>query len=90
MDLETSDDFENVSQQHARMRRVLTNGAFVNLMIEAIAKGKETARPGTFVDLTPPISAIRLRGTVPMSHCGSPAAMCVESGSDHGGAETLK
>lgn len=69
---------------------IAVNDAFVALMNRAIRKKREFAVFGIFVDTTPPISAIRIRGTIAMSHCGSPAAMCVESGSDHGGAEAMK
>lgn len=60
---------------------IAVNDAFVARMNRAIRKGREFAVFGIFVDATPPISAIRLRGTIPMSGCGSPAAMCAEGGS---------
>lgn len=67
-----------------------SNDAFITAMTKAIRKGREKVRQGTFVDATPPINALRIRGSIAISACGSPAAMCMESAIAVGGAQTMK
>lgn len=88
-----SDDFEtyvSFTEKAARAEVIAADDAFVKAMNKAIKRGREKVSPGTFVDTSAPIGAIRIRGEVIYSACGSPAAMCLESGDHHGGAETLK
>lgn len=84
------DLYLSLSAQAAQDAAIASNEAFVLAMAKAVQRGREKATPGTFVDLTPPIGALRIRGAVPFSYCGSPAAMCMERGDRHGGAITLK
>lgn len=65
---------------------IKANAAFVAAMNKQIARGKETVRVGTYVDRSPPIGHVRIRGNAIFSACGSPAAMCLEVGSHDGGA----
>lgn len=60
---------------------IAVNDAFVARMNKAMRRGKESVRAGTFVDLTPPISAKRYQPEPSRSPCGSSAAMCIEHGS---------
>jgi len=69
---------------------VASNDAFILAMAKAVKRGREKVTPGTFVDTSPPIGALRIRGDVVMSACGSPAAMCMEQGGAHSGAESMK
>lgn len=69
---------------------IAANDKFIALMARSVIKGKEKAVAGTFVDTTPPIHARRIRGEVPMSACGSPAAMCTDIGGAPSGAQTLR
>lgn len=84
------DQYLSLSEKAERAAAIASNDAFVLAMGRAVRRGRETAKPGTFVDLTPPIGAIRIRGEVLMSACGSPAAMCLETGGAPSGAETMK
>jgi ABC-type sugar transport system substrate-binding protein len=68
---------------------IASNDAFVLAMAKAVKRGREKAVPGTYVDTTPPIGALRIRGDIIMSACGSPAAMCMEGGAQIG-AEAMK
>lgn len=52
--------------------------AFAAALDRQVRRGRETAARGTFVDRSPAVCAVRIRGEVPMSALGSPAAMCVE------------
>jgi hypothetical protein len=70
--------------------QIKANAAFVEAMNRQIARGKENVRADTFVDTTPPIGHIRIRGDVIFSSCGSPTAMCFDVGDHHGGAQTPK
>lgn len=70
------------SEKAAHTAAVKNNDAFSAAMNRAIKRGKVKVAPGTFVDTTPS-SAYRVRGDVVMaSGCGSPAAMCVDSGGE--------
>lgn len=63
----------------ARLRAEQGDAAFVAALSRAIARGRERARSGTFVDPTAPLRHHRrLIGDTPASLCGSPAAMCAE------------
>lgn len=76
-----SDDFETYvryTDKAAHAESVRANDRFALAMANAVKRGREKATPGTFVDLTPPIGAVRLRGDATRSACGSPAAMCLE------------
>jgi hypothetical protein len=89
----SDNDFETAvrfSDKAYRDDSVRANDAFVAAMNAAVKRGKETVRAGTYVDLTPPIGHIRIRGNAIFSACGSPAAMCLDVGSHDGGAATLK
>lgn len=90
--LETQDfdKYLTLSEKAARHEAVTANDAFLLAMTKAVRKGRETAKPGTYVDLSPAIGSYRIRGEVLMSACGSPAAMCCESGGTGIGAEAMK
>jgi len=80
MDAAEYDRYLSVSEAATHAAAVASNDAFVLAMAKAVKRGREKVVPGTFVDLTPPVGALRIRGDVVMSACGSPAAMCMESG----------
>ncbi|MDI1265015.1 MAG: hypothetical protein PS018_17330 [bacterium] len=84
------DRYLTVSEKIAYEDAVASNDAFTIAMTKAIKRGRENVKPGTFVDTTPPIGAKKLRGTLPMSSCGSPSAMCMETGGAHIGAQAMK
>lgn len=89
----SDDDFETAvryTDRAAHADAVRANDAFVAAMNLQIKRGREKVKPGTYVDTTPPIGHIRIQGDAIFSSCGSPAAMCTDVGSHHGGAETLK
>jgi hypothetical protein len=67
-----------------------SNDAFIMALERQIRRKRETVARGTFVDGTPPLRPITIRGATPLSSCGSPAAMCAETGVPGGGTETLK
>lgn len=69
---------------------IAANDRFVAAVAKAVLRGKEKARPGTFVDLTEPIYHKRIRPEPFISACGSPAALCIEGGGAASGAETMK
>lgn len=81
---------ETKLEKYLHAETVAANGAFVAAMNAAIKRGREKVRAGTYVDTSPPIGHVRIRGDVTFSACGSPAAMCLEIGDPHGGAITLK
>jgi hypothetical protein len=86
-------DFETAVRyvdKAAHADAIRTNDAFVAAMNSAAKRGKETVRAGTYVDTSPAIGHMRIRGEVIFSSCGSPAAMCLDVGSHDGGAGTLK
>lgn len=56
------------------------DSAFRNALRQAIAKGREKAREGVFVDASPFLPR-RYVGEAQFSGCGSPGAMCAET--DH-------
>lgn len=73
------DKWLSQSETAAHKEAIASNDAFVEAMAKASARGKEKVRPGIYVDTSPPVSHKRLRGILPMSACGSPAAMCLEA-----------
>lgn len=77
-------------QQAQHAMAIKANESFVAAMNKAITRGREKVKPGTTIDLSPPIGAKRLYGILPMSACGSPAAMCMEAGGAQAGAEVMK
>jgi hypothetical protein len=77
------------SEKTAIERARKSSEAFTMALARQVKRGREKAVYGTFVDTTPPIGALRIRGTIALSACGSPAAMCAESGYA-GGAAALK
>jgi hypothetical protein len=86
-------DFNNfISLSEAEMRKqdIRANDAFTLAMQRAIKRGRETARPGTFVDRSSPVGALRIRGEVAISACGSPAAMCLETSGAPNGTQAMK
>jgi hypothetical protein len=84
------DRYLSVSEKQERQAAVTSNEAFARAMKKAMARGREKVRAGTFVD-TSPTHARRIYAEPRMSSCGSPSAMCLESGAmQAGGAESLK
>lgn len=86
-----STDFErylSLSEKASRSDAIAANDAFIAAMNREIKRGKLKARAGTFVDHTPSYARL-IRGEAPMSVCGSPAAMCFDSGGSARGAGTL-
>lgn len=89
----SDDDFETAvryTDKAAQADAVRANDAFVAAMNAAISRKREKVKFETFVDSTPPIGHVRIRGDVTFSACGSPSAMCLEVGGAHSGAETMK
>lgn len=84
------DKWLSQSEVAARNEALASNDAFVAAMAKAIRRGREKVAPGTFVDPSPPTGAIRLRGEITISACGSPAAMCLEHAVPEIGAEAMK
>ena len=84
------DRWISLSEKAAIEAAKTANAAFTAALERQIRRKRETVARGTFVDLSPAIGAIRIRGSVAISACGSPAAMCAESASHGGGTETLK
>lgn len=84
------DAYHSLSASAQRETALASNDAFTTAMNKAIRKGREKVRAGTFVDHSPPIGALRIRGEIAMSSCGSPAAMCVDTAIAAGGAGTMK
>jgi hypothetical protein len=81
-----SNDFDrylSLSEKEQRSAAIASNDAFILAMARAVRKGCEKAIPGTFKDHTPS-NARRIYADVSVSACGSPAAMCLESGSRSG------
>lgn len=84
-----SDDFDrylSLSEKEERRAALASNDAFTLAMNAAIKRKREKVTAGTFVDTSPPINHVRIRGEVIFSSCGSPSAMCLEVGSHDGGA----
>jgi hypothetical protein len=73
------DRYLTLSEKAERADSIAADHAFAAAMTRAIKRGRETVAIGTFVDDRPLIAA-PIRGYAPASSCGSPAAMCVESG----------
>lgn len=91
--LEGSDFDKWLSQSEvaAREERMRADDAFTTAMKAAISRGKEKATVGTFVDTSPAVGARRVIATVPISACGSPAAMCMQAAvSENGTTAMLK
>lgn len=89
----SDDDFETTvrySDKAYRDDSVRANDAFVAAMNDAIKRKREKVKFETFVDTTPPIGHVRIRGEAIFSSCGSPAAMCVDIGSRDLRPGTLK
>jgi hypothetical protein len=70
----------SLSEKAAIEQTRRSSEAFTAALSRQVRRGRETAAPGTFVDPTPAIGALRIRGEVQMSACGSSAAMCAERG----------
>jgi hypothetical protein len=83
------DRWMSLSEKAHRDSVLASNDAFIAAMTKAVRKGRESARQGTFIDTSPTL-ARTFRGDVIMSSCGSPAAMCAETGGAGIGASTLK
>jgi hypothetical protein len=73
------DRWISLSERAAQEQAIAANEAFAAAMNKAIKRRREKVVLGTFVDRTS-TSALRIRGETAMSGCGSPAAMCAESG----------
>jgi hypothetical protein len=84
------DKYLSLSEKEMHKAAVASNDAFVLAMARAVQRGREKVTVGTYVDLSPPIGHVRIRGDTIFSACGSPAAMCLDVGSDAGGAQTMK
>lgn len=69
---------------------IAANDRFVAAMAKAHLKGNVSVRPGVYVDLSEPIYHKRIRPELSISACGSPGAMCIESGGAADGAQTMK
>jgi hypothetical protein len=80
------DSYLSLSEKEERRAAVASNEAFTLAMNAAVKRGREKVTAGTYVDTSPPIGHIRIRGEVIYSACGSPSAMCLEVGSHDGGA----
>jgi hypothetical protein len=85
LDSRDYDRFLTLTEKAERENAVAANDAFAKAMGKAIKRGREKVKAGTFVDLSTPVSARRIRGEHTASSCGSPAAMCADS-SQPGGA----
>lgn len=84
------DQWITLAEKASREAVFVANDAFTAAMNKQIKRGREKARPGTYVDRTASIGAVRIHGDVIWSPCGSPAQMCVERAVAEAGAETLK
>lgn len=67
---------ELAAREHAERADLL----FKARMLRAIKRGREHAKPGTYVDLTASPRAMRAKRQDGLSSCGSPAAMCADQG----------
>jgi len=76
--------------KHQRLDAVAANEAFCAAMNKAIKRGRETVKPGTYVDKTPLFGRRMYGEAASSSSCGSPAAMCFDSGGSRAGAQTMK
>lgn len=65
------------SERVAHDAVMASNDAFMLAMAKAVKRGREKVTAGTYVDDTPPIGALRIRGDGVMSLYGSPAALCM-------------
>jgi len=74
------DPYLSLSEKAAIEQTRRSSEAFAAALSRQVKRGRETAAPGTFVDSKPAIGALRIRGDVQMSACGSSAAMCAERG----------
>lgn len=90
-DVQIGDDPVAVNEQKLHHEQnIKSNDRFVLAMANAVKRGKERAVPGTTVDLTEPIYHKRFRPELSVSSCGSPSAMCIESGGVAQGAQAMK
>jgi len=80
----------SLAEAEAHDANIRSNDAFVAAMARATLRKKEKAVPGTFVDHTPPIHAVRIRAEVLLSACGSPGQMCIETSGAPSGTQTLR
>jgi hypothetical protein len=71
--------FVTLSEKAVRADTVKQDEAFAAAMLGAIQRGKVKVAIGTIV-VDRPLMAARIQGYAAVSSCGSPAAMCVESG----------
>lgn len=78
LDEKSYDEFLSRAEREARDSVIAANDAFVAALQKQIKRGREKVAAGTFVDRSPNFYARPIRGEVPMSTCGSPAAMCTE------------
>jgi hypothetical protein len=78
-----------LSEKAASAEAIAANLAFERALVKAIKRGREIVTQGTFVDHTPSYARL-YRGEAPMSVCGSPAAMCFDSGGLARGADVVK
>lgn len=83
------DRYMNLAEKSDRQTALAANDAFTAALTRAVRRGRESAVPGTFVDHTPTYARL-IRGEIAISACGSPAAMCFDSGGAQAGAETMK
>lgn len=74
------DEYPAIAAERRQRALIAANDAFVAAMTRAVKKKRERATFGTFVDVSSTGRAVRIRGDVTLSGCGSPAAMCAESG----------
>lgn len=84
------DKYLSLSEKTERASAVAANDAFIRAMANAVKRGREKAKSGTYIDHSPAIYARRIRADMILSACGSPAALCMESGGSHIGAEAMK
>lgn len=84
------DKWLSLSEKAARDEAVASNDAFVLAMAKAVKRGREKVTAGTYVDTSTSSGVRRVIPQFPISACGSPAAMCLESAVQQQGAEAMK
>lgn len=89
LELRDFDTYHDLCERAIRKHTIDTDDAFSAAMKQAIKRGRERVKPGTFVDRTATY-ARQLRGEVAMSVTGSPAQMCLERAVAEAGSATLK
>jgi hypothetical protein len=75
----TIPDYIEISDRQQSIAQITADTAFALALGAAIETKRETAVPGIHRDARPLLVTV-FRGYPAMSGCGSPAAMCVESG----------